>query len=92
MGVQYLTSTPRWAVLQALADADEPLTRPELAERSGVKLRNVHQVLIRPQRMGWVSSTPFTIPHAPNGWGSTGLRYEITDLGRQALAEHIKES
>lgn len=89
-GPQPYRSRSRWTVLQVLADATEPLDRKELAARSGLATNNVRDTLIRPRRARWVSTSPVVIVTSLGRCEK--LVYTITDLGREVLAEHLKES
>lgn len=84
MPVKYPRSPARWVVLQALADADEPLDRRQLTELTGVAHCNVNYTMQRPAKAGWVTVT--------RTGRSTSYKYlyQITDTGRQQLADYLK--
>lgn len=85
-----LKSPHRWTLLKILAEADTPLTRKQMAERTGLTHWSVSELLKRPRTAGWVSATR---PPESKGFGSgVPLLYTITDIGREALAAHTKEN
>lgn len=86
-GIPYPASPARWKVLKALAEASEPLDRRQLAKVSGVPFGNVRETMLRPARAGWVIWTAVYV-HPQR---TKKFMYEITDLGRRALADHLKE-
>lgn len=80
-----MRSPARWAMLCALADASEPLSRRQLAEYAGTTTQGVIDAMKRPTRAGWVT---FTVAEK----GRRRHLYQITTVGRQQLAEYTKES
>lgn len=88
MPLMYPLSPARWAVLAALAEATEPLDRRTLSALTGVTHCNVRDTMQRPVNAGWVTTTK-----VPNSRVS-GYKYlyEITALGREQLAAHLKEA
>lgn len=79
-------ATSRWRVMQALADADVPLDRNELAQRSGVNRAVVQSTLYSPLRARWVV---FAV--VPGSRAARKYVFAITARGSRALADHLKE-
>lgn len=86
-GLPYPQSPARWLIMQALAEADGPLNRRQLADASGISPANVRETMLRPQRAGWVT-WQLVYSHPAR---TRKLMYEITDLGRKILADHLGE-
>lgn len=74
--------------MQVLADAPGPLDRKELAELSGVHPHTVLTSMRSPRAVGWVTTK--VVP-TEKGHGRKWL-FTLTDTGRRALADHIKEN
>lgn len=84
---QQLSSPARWAVLNVLTEATEPLDRRQIATRANVRVGQVIEVMRRPATAGWVTQTK-----VPSGHHTVSIKfvYAITDLGRKVLADHLK--
>lgn len=78
--------TTQWRLMKILHDANGFLDVKELASRVELAPATVRGALIRPARARWVTVTPVTGPNH-----STKYLYLITNLGRQVLADHLKE-
>lgn len=82
------TIPARWVILKTLADATEPLDLRQLMTRAGTLETTTRNALVRPRRARWVTAVAVGM----NGSSEYKLIYTITPLGREALADHLKET